>query len=380
MAVFELDPARWVPHGHQIEDGGPTRLPRTFYTPSEDPPQRYGNYVVAILEPAPPQAEEGVWRDLVREFIQNHHHRAVVSSQATLFVLGLFQLRSTAAAAALLIQPPFEITHDIFVRFVPHNDRINHRSAHGFCIGWLMFLGIPLDYRNTFDIANVVATFGTYHNWHRDDEILDRTLVFASYPSTATVPRDVVFGRYANLGAARESWTAPCYVLNDAFADIMAPDEDRMPFDGNPHPLPGQLLPKNNLLVMPHYPELGWQVDPNVQQNDGQAGLFAKEVQDNMQDVVEEMVMDSIVLNPSSASTNQQFDGEVNQLAHVVQQPLQIGVVRTFFGPELPPALLWERNFKQSTFSLFYADIQKLVFQFSISYALSRSDGKGFPS
>jgi hypothetical protein len=59
---------------------------------------------------------------------------------------------------------------------------------------------------------------------------------------------------------------------------------------------------------------------------------------------------------------------------------LQIGVVRTFFGPELPPALLWERKFKQSTFSLFYTDIQKPVFQFSISYALSRSDGKGFPS
>jgi hypothetical protein len=27
MAVFELDPTRWVPQGHQIEDGGPTRLP-----------------------------------------------------------------------------------------------------------------------------------------------------------------------------------------------------------------------------------------------------------------------------------------------------------------------------------------------------------------
>jgi hypothetical protein len=38
IAVFELDPARWVPHGHQIEDGGPTRSPRMFYTPSKDPP------------------------------------------------------------------------------------------------------------------------------------------------------------------------------------------------------------------------------------------------------------------------------------------------------------------------------------------------------
>jgi hypothetical protein len=167
--------------------------------------------------------------------------------------------------------------------------------------------------------------------------------VFASYPSAATVPRYVVFGRFANLGAARESWTAPCYILNAVFADIVVPDEDTMPFDGNPHPLPGQLLPNNNLLVMPHYPKLGWQVDPNVQQNNDQAGQFDEEVQDNMQDAIEEMVVDSIVLNPSSASAaNQLLEGEVNQLAPVGQQPLQIGIVRTFFGPEVPPALLWE--------------------------------------
>jgi hypothetical protein len=50
--------------------------------------------------------------------------------------------------------------------------------------------------------------------------------VLASYPSAATVPRDVVFGRFANLGAARESWTAPCYILNGVFANIVVPDED----------------------------------------------------------------------------------------------------------------------------------------------------------
>jgi hypothetical protein len=65
MMVFELDPARWVPAGHQIEDGGPTRLPRMFYTPSENPPSHYGNYVVTILEPPLPIAEEGVWSDLL---------------------------------------------------------------------------------------------------------------------------------------------------------------------------------------------------------------------------------------------------------------------------------------------------------------------------
>jgi hypothetical protein len=46
MVAFELDPARWVPMGHHLVDGGPTHLPRMFYTPSEDPPVRYGNYVL----------------------------------------------------------------------------------------------------------------------------------------------------------------------------------------------------------------------------------------------------------------------------------------------------------------------------------------------
>jgi hypothetical protein len=198
----------------------------------------------------------------VRDFIVQHHQRAVVSFQRALFGLGLYELRSAAAVSGLLYQQPFEIAHGVFVRFVRHNDRLNHRSAHGFRSGWLMFLGIPFDYRNTFDIANTVATFGTFHNWHRDDDVLDRTLVFASYQSAALVPRDVVINRYANLGAARESWTSPCYILDANFADVMPPDEDPMPFDGNPHPLPGMLVPNSNLFVLPQYPELGWNINP----------------------------------------------------------------------------------------------------------------------
>jgi hypothetical protein len=318
---------------------------------------------VAILEPPPPVAKEGVWHDLVREFIHNHHHRAVDSTQPALFGLGLFQLRSPAAAAALFHQPPFEIAHDVFVRFVTHNDRLNHRAAHGFRTGWLMFLGIPLDYCNTFDIANAIATFGTYHNWHRDDDVLYRTLVFASYPSAATVPRDVVFGRYANIGAARESWTAPCYVLNTAFADIIPLDEDHMPFDGNPHPLPGNLVPINNMLVLPHYPELGWNVNPNQEPEHEPEVIFEEDVQDNMQEPVEEMVVDSIVLNPSNASAAQHFDGEeVNQNLHMGHNHLQVGIVRTFIGPALPPSLLWERNFKSSVFSLIANEVHKPLF------------------
>jgi hypothetical protein len=176
----------------------------------------------------------------------------VVNSQACLFGVGLFQLRSPAAVAGLVQQPPFELDDNVFVRFVHHNDRPNHIATLGFRSGWIMILGVLLDYCNDYDISNVVAAFGKFHHWHQDDAVEERTLVFVSYPSTALVPRDIVFGNYANLGGARESWTAPCFVLAPAvFAEQLLEDEDQMPLNGNPHPLPGNLVHNNNMFVLP---------------------------------------------------------------------------------------------------------------------------------
>jgi hypothetical protein len=178
-----------------------------------------------------------------------------------LFGVGLFELRSPVAVVGLVQQPPFELGDDVFVRFIHHNDRPNHRSVQGFRSNWIMVLGVPLDYRNDYDISNAVAAFGKYHHWHQDDAFKERTLIFASYPSAALVPRDIVFGNYANLGGVHESWTAPCYVLDSiGFADQLPGDEDQMPLDGNPHPLPGNLLPDHNMFVMPQFPELGWNI------------------------------------------------------------------------------------------------------------------------
>jgi hypothetical protein len=46
-------------------------------------------------------------------------------------------------------------------------------------------------------------------------------------------------------------------VLSADFADILPPDEDPMPANGNPHPIPGQMQQDNNIFVLPQYPELG---------------------------------------------------------------------------------------------------------------------------
>jgi hypothetical protein len=130
-----------------------------------------------------------------------------------------------------------------------------------------MILSVPLDFRNDYDIANAVSAFGKFHHWHQEDGVLERTMVFVSFNSTAQVPRDIVFGNYGNLGAVKESWTAPCYILTADFADIVPPDEDQMPLDGNPHPLPGNMFMDNNNFVLPQFPEIGWNLpEPHLQQ------------------------------------------------------------------------------------------------------------------
>ncbi|KAM0894003.1 hypothetical protein ACQ4PT_024742 [Festuca glaucescens] len=66
MAVFEVDPMPWLPWGHEIIDGGPTRLPHTLYYMSQDPPARHLSYCIAMVEPPPAMA---LWREQVHDFL-----------------------------------------------------------------------------------------------------------------------------------------------------------------------------------------------------------------------------------------------------------------------------------------------------------------------
>ncbi|KAM0851404.1 hypothetical protein ACQ4PT_052427 [Festuca glaucescens] len=70
-------------------------------------------------------------------------------------------------------------------------------------------------------------------------------------------------GRFTGI---RRSWTAPIYVLTSEFADVIPANEDPMPVDGNPHLLPGALVPDNNMFVLPEYPTNGWNDAPPAPQ------------------------------------------------------------------------------------------------------------------
>ena len=200
---------------------------------------------------------------------------------------------------------------EIFVRFINHDDGEGYRALQGHRTGWLMFLGVPLDYRNEEILSEVVGTFGQFHYWNHEDDRLVRSLVYASFPDNLLVPRDVVFRKFANVGGVVVSWTASCSILTATFAEQLPRDEDVMPVDGNPHPMPGHLQPAENFWAVPPYPALGWndipQPDDPQQQQPQQDGWGAwnepVEEQAGEQPQVQQDQA-SMVLNPSMGSND----------------------------------------------------------------------------
>ncbi|KAM0838927.1 hypothetical protein ACQ4PT_060651 [Festuca glaucescens] len=350
MANFELDPTPWLPWGHHIIDGGPTRLPRTFYFPAQDPPPQHQSFCIAVVEPLQPPEQEEFWREQVRAFLEGPLNRHMIEYHPSLFGVGLFQLNGPNSKHALVQHGHYQLQANVFVRFIDPADAKNHRAAQGFCHGWLMFLGVPPDYRNDLDITNAVSTFGQYHFWNKLDPIKSRILVYASFPSVALVPRDVVFRKFGTVGGFRESWTAAVYILSADFAEQLPADEDQMPPDGNPHPMPGQMQPNMNDFILPPFPELGWNEQPaennagNVQHNDGEQGVMDQD------HVPEQDAQESMVMHPSgnSVSSVNLQDNEVDQPDFVLKK-----VVRKRKGkaptPVVQPA---ERRFTRSSLKL----------------------------
>uniref|UniRef100_A0ACD5ZVU5 Uncharacterized protein n=1 Tax=Avena sativa TaxID=4498 RepID=A0ACD5ZVU5_AVESA len=298
MVVFEVDPTPWLPWGHQVINGGGTRLPGTYYNSTQDPPARHKSYCIAMVEPTPPPQIAGLWRNQVHDFLVGPLQRQVLDVQPSLFGIALFHLSGPNSVNALVQHGNYQIQNR-FVRFMHVNEAVaNHRATLGFCKGWLMFLGIPPDYRTTYDIANAVSTFGKYHFCNENDPVLERVLVYASFPSPQLVPRDVVFGKFASVGDAKETWTAPVFILSADFADALPADKYPMPPDGNPHPMLGQLQHNPNMFVLPQYPEVGWDAVPEPHDQQQGAGDNDMEQQDEGGDEVHE----SMVLNPSPNS------------------------------------------------------------------------------
>jgi hypothetical protein len=219
-------------------------------------------------------------------------------------------------------------------------------------------------------------------------------LVYASFPSPQLVPHDVVFGRFSTVRGAKESWTAPVYILTAEFPEALPADEDQMPPDGNPHPFPGELQPNNNIFVNPQFPEIGWDAVQDFGQGQqgnqggnheqqGCWGLMNNEQQgawehgEEVQKVVLHDIQESMVINMSDSSgssinmmeVQQQHQEDGFQMLHNV---LNIGMVHTVYGSALPPEMVcaqaiqlalpsWlSKHVPKACFSALFAFLKKL--------------------
>jgi hypothetical protein len=110
MANFEVDPAPWVPWGHQVIDGGPTRLPRSFYYATQDPLQQHQSDCIGIVHPPPPPNLQAFWRHQVRNFLVGPLNRNVIDYQPSLHGVGLYQFSGPTAVSALVQHGEYNIT------------------------------------------------------------------------------------------------------------------------------------------------------------------------------------------------------------------------------------------------------------------------------
>ncbi|KAM0889518.1 hypothetical protein ACQ4PT_027648 [Festuca glaucescens] len=388
MANFEVDPTPWLPWGHQVIDGGPTILPRSFYFATQDPPQERQNDCIGIVNPAPPPNLQAFWRHQVRNFLVGPLNRNVVDYQPSLYGVGLYQFSGPTAVSALIQHGEYNINDNMTVRFIPVDHAVNHRAEQGFRKGWLMFVGMNPDYRNDLDIANAVSTFGKFHYWNHTDPILERVLVYDAFPSPSLVPRDVVFGRFASVGGVKDSWTIPLFILTAEFADVLPADEDPMPPDGNLHPMPGNMQQCDNLFVPPQFPKIGWNMVPmeqgpmgqhNHQHDDMQQQDLQEEVQQQIQEFDQDIEeAESMVLVPSDSSgdsSNMVQDNHiVVQYMHHLESPVlpQQLMDRVVFGPIIPPEMQWTKIFEHMMPQLLSASIP-LSLQLSPFIQLKRS-------
>ena len=340
------------------------------------PDRQHEDYAIAIVEPAPLPEEIAIFRNMVSNFVVNDLGRAVLDAQPWIQGVGLFRFRSALARQALVDHPPFNLGNDRFVRFIPHDEGINYRATQGFRRGWVMLLGVPLDYRRSQYFADVISTFGRFHHWHQDDPMLIRSLAYVSFPAPTLVPRSVTYREYADFGGARISWSAPVYILSADFADVLPADEDPMPFNGNPHPLPGNLQFDNHNWVMPEFPELGWNDVPHPVNEQQHNDVHPVQEAVQHEEVQEIQSQESIVLQHSDDSVN-----NVDNAAEVAvfqppmgpqQPPLLIGQVFTIYGPILPPEMQWQRTFEKMLPFMWSSDIPQFVFKSDIGALLNK--------
>uniref|UniRef100_A0A0E0KMY4 DUF7597 domain-containing protein n=1 Tax=Oryza punctata TaxID=4537 RepID=A0A0E0KMY4_ORYPU len=213
MANIVFNPGRFLEAGQHIQDGSPNRLPRADIT-VPTPQKQHEAYLLAVVEPE------------IRNHLQNELGIMVTHCSPHPLGVGLFAVRSTLIRDTLVATFGFHYNGGNVVRFVNHDRGANWRAAHADIVGWIMFLGYPLDFRSTSYISRVVGLFGKLDFWQEVDAIPGRVMLRAFFDDVDLVPRRIVIKQIPNNGGQGESWTFGVFVVNNDFVDQQPQDED----------------------------------------------------------------------------------------------------------------------------------------------------------
>ena len=132
---------------------------------------------------------------------------------------------------------------------------------------------------------------------------------------------------------------------------MLPADEDPMPFDGNPHPLPGNLQHHEGDFVVPQYPELGWNIPPvQIQADNAHHDMEHNAPDEAWEQAIEQQDSGSDVLDNSDNSVNNLMVNMMQFESDTLQSKISTDIVWPWvlhnpqlYGPVLPPAMLIEK-------------------------------------
>ncbi|TVU08508.1 hypothetical protein EJB05_41913, partial [Eragrostis curvula] len=237
MANYPVNPMLYAPAGANIEDIW-QRPARGRLALGGEPPRLHEDFGIVRVNPPPAAHHLHDALDDVVAFLEDEYNVRIRSSSLSPLGLGLLQFASPTQRQSMIdLSPlPFGPHHQITV--IQHDRGLNLKACNYSRECTIMFLAFPLDYQSMDFMKAAVAPFGRLLYWDSNSTNKSRVLVRVLVLSPDRVPRSLVVSQGTMLGGNGRSWTVPVYILDGQFPDIFPADEDPVPDDGNPHPLP----------------------------------------------------------------------------------------------------------------------------------------------